>query len=237
MSFRLKIILGILSIQAFFLAILIWNDLNVLKTSNEDALLKRTTTTAKLFATTTQSAVLATDLASLESFVNELLSNPGIIYARVISKQGVLAEGGEKAALERKFVEDTNLASAENDGVFDATSEIMVVGEKYGRVEIGFSTKSIQQLIIDTRNSAVARAMFSLVLMGLFSWLLGYYLTRGLNALQVGTTQIAGGDLDYRISVEGKDELAQTAMAFNNMTAKLKHVDKNVRRKKPKYSS
>ena len=225
MSFRLKIILGILSIQAFFLAILIWNDLNVLKTSNEDALLKRTTTTAKLFATTTQSAVLATDLASLESFVNELLSNPGIIYARVISKQGVLAEGGEKAALERKFVEDTNLASAENDGVFDATSEIMVVGEKYGRVEIGFSTKSIQQLIIDTRNSAVARAMFSLVLMGLFSWLLGYYLTRGLNALQVGTTQIAGGDLDYRISVEGKDELAQTAMAFNNMTAKLKHVD------------
>ena len=225
MSFRLKIILGVAAIQAVLLVILIWSGLNVLKTSNEEALLKRTYTTAKLFASTTQAAVLATDLAALESFVGEVLSNPGIVYARVLSKQGVLAERGEKQVLARKFVADTSLASAASDGVFDAYADIAVSGETYGRVEIGFSTTAIQQLITDTRTKSLGLGMLNLVLVGLFSLALGYYLTRGLNALQQGTKQIAEGDLGYRINVHGKDELAQTAVAFNDMSAKLKHLD------------
>lgn len=225
MSFRWKIILGVTAIQAVLLVILIWSGLNVLKQSNEEALLKRTDTTAKLFASTAQAAVLATDLAALESFVGEVLSNPGIVYARVLSKQGVLAEGGEKPVLARKFVPDTSLASAANDGVFDAYADITVAGEKYGRVEIGFSTTAIQQLISGTRAKSFGLGMLNLVLVGLFSLALGYYLTRGLNALQQGTKQIAEGDLGYRINVRGKDELAQTALAFNDMSAKLKHLD------------
>lgn len=225
MSFRLKVILGVAAIQAVLLVILIWSGLSVLKTSNEEALLKRTHTTAKLFASTTQAAVLATDLATLESFVSELLSNPGVVYARVRSNQSVLAEGGEKTWLDRKFVADTSLASAERDGVFDAYAEIMVSGEKYGRVEMGFSTASIQQLISETRTKSFMLAGVNLLLVGLFSLALGYYLTRGLNALQQGTKQIAEGDLGYRINVHGTDELAQTAVAFNDMSAKLKHLD------------
>jgi diguanylate cyclase (GGDEF)-like protein len=225
MSFRLKIIFGVAAIQAVMLLIMIWSGLTVLRDSNEQALLKRTDTTTKLFASTTQSAVLATDLSALESFVDELLTNPGIVYARVLSKQDVLAQGGDKPALARKFVADTSLASTANDGVFDAYADIKVSGEQYGRVEIGFSTTAIQHLIEDTRNKALARAMLSLLLMGLFSWLLGHYLTRGLNALQLGAKQIAEGDLGYRINVRGKDELAQTALAFNDMSAKLKHLD------------
>ncbi|MBT9613175.1 MAG: EAL domain-containing protein [Burkholderiales bacterium] len=225
MSFRLKIIFGVVAIQAVLLVIMIWNGLNVLKTSNEEALLKRTDTTAKLFASTTQAAVLATDLATLESFVNGLLTNPGIVYARVRSSQGVLAEGGEKKFLDRKFMADTSLASAEQDGVFDAYGDILVSGEKYGRVEIGFSTATIQQLITGTRAKSLGLGILNLLLVGLFSLALGYYLTRGLNALQQGAKQIAEGDLGYRIKVQGKDELAQTALAFNDMSAKLKHLD------------
>ena len=62
----------------------------MLQASSEDALLKRAHTTAKLFAFTTQAAVLITDLAALESLVGEVLTHPGIVYARVLSKQGVL---------------------------------------------------------------------------------------------------------------------------------------------------
>ena len=81
-----------------------------------------------------------------------------------------------------------------------------------------FPPARFKSLIEDTRNKALARALFSLLLMGLFSWLLGHYLTRGLNALQLGAKQIAEGDLGYQINVRGKDELAQTALAFNDMS-------------------
>ena len=150
MPFRWKIVLGVVVIQAAVLVILIWNGMNVLKQSNEAALLKRTDTTAKLFASTAQAAVLASDLATLESYVGEVLSNPDIVYTRVLSKQGVLAESGKTQLLARKFVADTSLASTANDQVFDAYADITVSGEKYGRVEVGFSTTEIQKLITNS---------------------------------------------------------------------------------------
>ena len=63
------------------------------------------------------------------------------------------------------------------------------------------------------------------MLVGLFSWVLGVYITRGLNSLQQGTQQIADGALGYQIDVRGGDELAQTAVAFNSMSVKLKHLN------------
>jgi len=225
MSFRLKIILGVLAIQAVLLVVLIWNGLNVLRASSEEALLSRTQTTAKLFASTTQAAVLATDLAALESFVHEVLKNPGIVYARVISSQGVLAEGGAAAALQRKFAADTSLASSSNDAVYDAAADILVSGEKYGRVEIGFSTAAIQQLLSETRNKTLAIAFLDMGLVALFTIVLGVTLTRKLRRLQDGTQRIASGELGHRIEATGRDELAQTASAFNDMSVKLKQLD------------
>ena len=225
MAFRWKLIFGVAAIQTILLVLLIWNGLNVLKQSNEDALLKRTDTTTKLFASTAQAAVLASDLAALESFMGEVLSNPDIVYARVLSKQGVLAEAGEQRLLTRKFVRDTSLGTASSDSVFDTYADITVSGEKYGRVEIGFSTTAIQHLISNTRTKSFGLAILNLVMVGMFSLALGYYLTRGLNALQQGTKQIAEGELGYQIQVKGKDELAQTAVSFNEMSAKLKHLD------------
>lgn len=231
MSFRWKIILGVTAIQAILLIILIWSGLNVLAQSSEDALLKRARTTAKLFASTAQGAVLATDIAALESIVGEVLSNSGITYARVVTKQGVLAEGGEKSELARKFVEDTSLKSVANDGVFDTYADITVAGEQYGRVEIGISTDSIQLLIAATRTKSFVLAGVNLLLVGLFSFMLGIYLTRGLHALQEGAQHIADGQLGHRITVQGRDELSQTALAFNEMSSKLYQLDEARARK------
>lgn len=231
MSFRIKLILGIVVIQAVLLIVLIWNGLGVLHRSSEEALINRTDTTTKLFASTTQAAVLATDLAALESFVNELLSNPGIVYARVRSNQGVMAEAGDKQLLARKFVADKNLASVEEDGVFDAQAPILVSGEKYGQIEIGFSAAAIQKLIGETRTKSFLLAGVNIILVALFSLMFGFYLTRGLNSLQQGAQRIAEGNLGHLVDVRGKDELAQTALAFNNMSAKLKHLDAERARK------
>jgi signal transduction histidine kinase len=46
-------------------------------------------------------------------------------------------------------------------------------------------------------------------------------LTRGLGRLEEGVSSIGSGDLDRRIEVGGRDELADLAAAFNGMTGKL----------------
>lgn len=225
MSFRWKIILGVAIVQAILLIILIWSGLTALEKSSEDELIKRTATTGKLFASTASAAVVTTDLASLQSLIDEILSNPDMVYARVLSKQGVLAEGGDKRVLAHPFLADRNFASAQEDGVFDTAADIIVSGEPYGRVEMGFSILASQTLIETTRARFLALAALSLMLIEIFSLALAYYLTRGLNALQTGANRIAAGELGFQIDVRGKDELGCTARDFNQMSLRLAQLD------------
>jgi len=222
MSFRLKAILGIALIQAALLLVMIWNGIGILTSTNEQELLKRSSTTAALFSSSAQGAVLGMDFAALESLVKHILTNPGIVYARVLSKQGkVMAEGGEARALARRFVPDRRFKDV-TDGVFDAAADIVVSDETYGRVEIGISIDSINASIKRARSQSLIFAGLVLGLVALFSSFLVIYLTRGLDALKVASKRIAAGDFGYQIEVRGTDELAQAAHSFNDMSSQIR---------------
>jgi signal transduction histidine kinase len=220
MSFRLKTVLGIAAIEAVLLAILIGSSLRFLASSNQERLLQHAATTATLFATTTKNAVLATDLASLESFVSEVLRNPGLIYARVIGDGVELAAGGDPAALARRFVADRDLETV-TDGVFDTFAPIRGGGRDYGRVEVGLATDRVTAVMAEARQRIIAIAVVEILLTALFSLGLGLYLTRQLKDLRQATRELAEGRLHHRIPVRGQDELADTARAFNDMSGHL----------------
>ncbi len=220
MSFRLKTILGIASIEAILLTILVWSGLNFLRQSNEAQLSEYASTTATLFATTTKNAVLSTDLASLESFVQEILRNPGVVYARVMDNEVVLAESGDPELLSRSFADDKKLEDV-RDLVFDTHAEIVESGILFGRVEVGISTNRITEGMNKARNRAMTIAAIEMALTALFSLMLGLYLTHQLKELRDASRKLASGSLEHRIQVRGRDELAQTSIAFNKMTDKL----------------
>lgn len=97
MSLRLKTILGVAAIEAVLLVLLITTVLNFMRADSEAALIQRAETVAALFATTSKDAVLSFDLASLESFAAEVMTNPGLVYARVRNADGsVFAEAGRR---------------------------------------------------------------------------------------------------------------------------------------------
>src|SRR5450830_474803 len=184
MSFRLKTILGIAAIEAVLLVLLIWSSMGYLRTSNEDELIKRAQTAVHLFGTTTRDAVLATDLAMLESAVREVLKNPGVQYARVLGRQGkVLAEGGPQPLLQRPFRAEVGFDS-EHHGMLDVAEDIAVAGTFYGRVELGLSTGSLADVLSQARRQMALIAVIEMGLVALFSFALGTYLTRGLDKLQ-----------------------------------------------------
>jgi PAS domain S-box-containing protein len=221
MSFRLKTVLGIAVIEAITLSLLIWTSLNFLKTSNEKALMERASTTAVMFATMTTDAVLSFDLASLESFIEELLKNPGVVYGRIIStSDGLLADGGDREALARPFVADADFRSI-GDSVYDVESKITLEGNTYGVVQVGLSVTALQNLFGAARNRITILALLEMALTAFFSLALGLWLTRQLGSLAEGSRQISGGNLGYQIPIRGSDELAQTAGTFNQMSLDL----------------
>ena len=226
MSFRLKTILGIAFIEAALLLVLVFIGSGFLRGSNEDQLLQRASTTTKLFATTTKDAVLATDLASLESFVAEMLTNKGVLYARVIGEEDmILAEAGDIDLLRQPFKADTVLQDTD-DGVFDSFAAINVAGTSYGRVEIGLSVNEILGVLTQASQRMSVIAIVEMALVALFSFVLGTYLTRQLKELTTASQQIAAGQLGYQIRVRGRDELARTVNSFNQMSRELAAKDR-----------
>ncbi|SIS99740.1 sensor histidine kinase [Neptunomonas antarctica] len=224
MSIRVKTIIGIACIEAVLLALLVMMTLDYLRTSNYDSFIKHASTTSALFAATTKDAVLSYDLASLESFVNEVLIHRDLLYARVLGPDGnVFAQAGQSEYLEQAFVADHHVESVSDD-VFDTFSEISEEGVIYGRVEIGLDTSNLTTIITEAENRSAVIAVIEMGLVALFSFLLGGYLTRQLKILSIAAKSITEGDLEINIPIKGRDEIANVAIAFNVMASSLKEA-------------
>ena len=231
MSFRLKTILGIALIEASLLAVLILSGLWYITNSTQREFLQRVESTVDAFAVTTKDAVLSTDIASLESFVKEVLTYPGVRYARIRDADGrVLASAGEPRMLERPFKLDESFEEVD-DGILDTRAPIKEAGVLFGEVEIGITVDELQQLIQRARQYGISIGVFEMLLVALFSFILGGYLTRQLAGLTVASQQIAAGNLGYQLEVRGSDELAQTAQAFNTMSLEVASAYAQIRQR------
>lgn len=220
----MAIIASVVLIQTALLAILIWTGLQALSESNEAEFLKRSATTVRLFSSAVQTAVVATDLGTLERASRDLMENPNVAYVRIYGNGHLLIEKGAPAALDRRFVRDSSLKSV-RDKIFDEMAEINIAGQRFGHVEIGFSVDGLSGIVRETRNRFMVLAAANLVLIVAFASMLGLLLTSKLQALRVAAARISKGEFGYQIRMRGRDELARTADAFNAMSIQLKHLD------------
>ncbi|WP_082922917.1 PAS domain S-box protein [Halothiobacillus diazotrophicus] len=221
MSFRLKTILGIGLIEALLLAALIYTVLGYLHSSNERQLVHRAESEATLVATMAKNPVLSSDLAALQSLTQEVLVNHDIVFVRILDARGaVLAQLGGLDALSRPFHPDRRVADVQDD-IFDVAEPIEVDDIAYGRVELGVNVQSLLDSEAEALHVSLLIAAVGMVLVLLFSLVLGLYLTRQLTALKLGARAIAKGKLGYQIPVQGRDELTDTAHAFNRMSKDL----------------
>lgn len=215
-SIRAKTILGVALIEGVLLLSLVFLMLGYIKDSNYEALETRAQTTSRLFAATAKDAVLSYDLATLFAIVNEVMTNPGIEYARVMnSDRQVLA--ASDAAEELAPQADSSMHEV-FDGVFDTQAIIREGGETYGYVELGFSTDPIELVIANAQRWSFTIVLLEMMLVALFSFMLGRFLTHKLGALRDAAEAVGAGDLTRRVEVPGEDEIDIVGKAFNQMT-------------------
>ncbi|WP_089719600.1 response regulator [Candidatus Entotheonella palauensis] len=140
-------------------------------------MIARASTTARLLATSSMEAVLSNDIMALERFVDDVLSNPGVVYARVRDQHQVLAQGGDAQALSRPFVFDQRFADVRND-IFDTYAPISRVETTFGRVEIGLSIASLRGVFRNAQRALFGLAALEILVMVLCAVVFVGYLTR-----------------------------------------------------------
>ena len=159
MTFRQKTILGVASIEAILLLILVWTGINYLRTSNETELIKRASATLTLLSRASRDAVLSTDIATLQDIANDAIATPELSYVRIRNQDGViLAEAGEQLPAGIVFSADRDYASVD-DGRFDSAIDIRESNTHYGRIEMGLSTLHINNIVSDARRKAIIIAL------------------------------------------------------------------------------
>ena len=221
MRFRTKTILGVAVIEIVLLAVLVGSALSALRDSNELELTRRVQLGGKLIAVAAKDAVISQDLATLDSLVIETMASQQIAYVRILDAEGVvLAQRGDVSVLSRPFHIETAIAQVD-DGIFDWSGPVLTGGIRHGEVQIGVSIAPLNVLLASARRWAAGIAGLEIVLVAIFSWLLGSYLVRQLTELRKASNRFAAGDFEQRVPVRGDDELAETALAFNHMAQQL----------------
>ena len=88
-------------------------------------------------------------------------------------------------------------------------------------VGIGINNEDISVTIEELSRLLISATLLVLLIVVLWTLLIARRTTQPILALEQGTRRVAAGDLDARIEVSGKDELAELARAFNQMTEDL----------------
>ena len=198
-----------------------------MKSSNVESLENYIKTTTQLFASTTQDAILSYDLASLDTFIEEILKNEGVIYARIFdNNKQLLSKKNQNNYIESPFEFDENYHSVTDD-IFDTSINITIDNVVYGNIEMGFSTHQINESLSEARKLAGIIAAIEMVLVALFSFILGCYLTHNLRKLKIASKKVALGDLSHNLNIRSNDEIGEVTKAFNTMITSLKHAEEN----------
>jgi diguanylate cyclase (GGDEF)-like protein len=79
----------------------------------------------------------------------------------------------------------------------------------------------IDAATMHTERSLLAAVLATLLLVGVIAWLEGRSIVRSIKRLVTAANSMALGDLDKRVPVNGRDELALLARSFNEMAEQL----------------
>ncbi len=220
MPFRLKTILGIALIEGIFLLVLVYTSIDYLQVSNRAEINKRAQSTASLFAAAAKDAVISSDISTLELLADELLMASEVKYIKIYDAERLLVSAGDLALLSQENIKDHDISGVD-DGVLDVASDIQESGYYFGKVAMGFSTAQLDEFMAKASTRISSIALSEMFLVALFSWILGYYLTRNLDLLQRASKKILKGQSPEELTVKGTDEIAQTVKAFNEMGIKV----------------
>ena len=211
----LKKILALALAQVIILVIVIIITLGFLRDSNEEQFQQHMDITSRLFNHAVKDAVLSMDLATLDSFIEESVSDPEIIYMRILSDKVVLAQGGDMQLMEQHLREsydpDIELADV-NDGVHDIHTEIVEDGITYGVLEIGLATSSLESLSLKARQWFFTLLAFLIPLVS--AWV--YFLRKSKDSLEV---QVKSRTIKLEESLEREKELSALTSRFTSMVS------------------
>lgn len=217
-SLRYRIAGSIIAIEIAISAILIFDDMRVLRDTYTKSLENSAASISRQFADAASRYLFEFDVASLAEHADLALANDDLVYIDVYDHAGLRVLGAG-APPPRSTTEQGGAVAGAGEGFYEFESAMEIAGRPLGVAHLGFSLDRLEAALDSAVTRGVLVAGTVVILTMIVALAVGNRLTRDLRKLAAGAERFGRGEVDFSVDITGGDEVGQTAQAFNAMVA------------------
>lgn len=214
-------ILNIALVHAVLMSLFVWDMTKRQHSMLLEGQTEKALAIARSVATSSAGWVVSQDWHGLQEIIIAQSRYPELLFAMVTSIEGKVLAHSDTSRLDLYI---KNLPSqpettviTQNSDLVDAISPVLLSDNLVGWVRVGLDQKATEaRLAIITRDGFIY-GFIAILLGSTLAWLMGTRLMRRLKEIERIAGLIEGGATENRAIVEGHDELAHVAHAFNTM--------------------
>jgi PAS domain S-box-containing protein len=236
-SLRARFLWGTVLVIGLVMAVLIGIVEHRQRTAIVEEVQRRGVLLAQNLATISAGPLVLYNFTALEQNVERLTREADVAYAILLDPDGRVTAHSEDPAQVGNLLTDPVSARAaaaaaplvqptttgkDRESLYDFAVPIEIQGQKWGTVRVGLSRRRMEAQIARTRRELALLTLVLLVAGGLASALVARRIARPVRQLAAGAAAVSRGDLDQRIESTTSDEIGGLALAFNEMTDRLR---------------
>jgi class 3 adenylate cyclase len=169
-------------------------------------------------------AALLDDDVALEALLQSVASEPGVVAARMLQKDGSLLRSsrpGDSTRHERLTL-GRSVHTDEGPRHLTVAARMEFNGVDIGEVQVDLDLASIVAPSLLAAQRSIVFASSLLLLLGIaIAVAMSARITRPLRRLRFAVNALAAGDTSARVAVSSRDEVADLTRAFNEMSESL----------------
>ncbi|NVO04925.1 MAG: response regulator [Rhodoferax sp.] len=223
-SVRARFLLAAVLVEAIMLTLLVTNSLRLMNAYLVEQVEQHARQIIPILSAATVAPMAQRDYATVQSVLDESLSQKGVSYLIVLDtqKNRVASSGWPSDQALPDADKGFELALKAANPVHHVQTPILMFGQRLGTLYMGMDLSHIlaarQALLTQGSLIALGELLLSTVLL----MVLGLWLTRHLVDLTRASREVTAGNLSPAPVNEGHDELGQLGAAFNTMSRTIK---------------
>ena len=231
---RLFILVSVLMVSSMFALSLVL--LKNLKDNMSEEFKERGVLLAREFSQEIAEGIVIEDKETIDKFISQLVGYKDVLYVYVFSESGlglsrkILFDGW---ADELPFTpkpkdiqtEELLIGKVEPVAVLDINAPVSYEKEPVGYIRLGISLERIRQEVNHRILNASLLVVLFIIIGLIICLLFSLSISRPISQLLEGVKKIGRGDLSHHVSVQNNEEIGELALAFNQMTDRLRKTD------------
>ncbi len=223
-SVRARFLLAAVLVEAVMLTLLVSNSLRLMNTYLVEQVEQHARQITPILSAATVAPMAQRDYATVQSVLDESLSQKGVSYLVVLDAQNVRVASSGWPKDQPLPVADKgfDLALQSTNPVHHVQTPILMFGQRLGTLYMGMDLSHILAARKALLTQGTLIALGELMLSAVLLMVLGLWLTRHLVDLTRASREVTAGNLSPAPVNEGEDELGQLGAAFNAMSRTIK---------------